>query len=184
MERESCQSREWIMVVKTELYWIEGPWAGRVAILPRPRGGDWLEDEVRAWRQAGIDTVISLLTPEEVNDFDLAKEAAVCQASGIEHLSFPIEDRSVPISRPAFLEMIRKLEKRLAEGKNIGIHCRQGIGRSSLVAVGLLVLSGLDTELALRRISDARGLRVPETAEQRKWLGEFARQLTTAVPKR
>ena len=34
----------------TELYWIPGPWLGRLAIMPRPRGGDWLEDEIRSWR--------------------------------------------------------------------------------------------------------------------------------------
>jgi hypothetical protein len=33
----------------TELFWIPGPWKGKLAIVPRPRGGDWLDDEVGGW---------------------------------------------------------------------------------------------------------------------------------------
>ena len=49
-----------------QLYWIDAPTGRRLAILARPRGGDWLEDEVRSWRGQGIDVVVSLLTPAEI----------------------------------------------------------------------------------------------------------------------
>jgi len=58
----------------TELYWIEGPWPGRLAISARPRGGDWLEDEVKSWRRAGLDIIVSLLTPDEEEALDLQRE--------------------------------------------------------------------------------------------------------------
>jgi protein-tyrosine phosphatase len=165
-----------VLTVKTVVYWIDGPWPGRMAVLPRPRGGDWLEDEVRAWKQADIDVVVSLLTFEEAADFDLSTEAAVCKAFGIEHIWFPIMDRSVPTSRTDALDLMLNLEKKLGEGKHVGIHCRQGIGRSALIAAGLLVLSGMDAETGFQRVSEARGVSVPETAEQRKWVMGFARE--------
>src|SRR5205823_15134454 len=80
-------------------YEIPGPWPGRLAIVPRPRGGDWLEDEVGAWSQAGLDVVVSLLTQDEVVDLDLAQEAELSRAKGIKFVAFPIPDRSVPLSR-------------------------------------------------------------------------------------
>ena len=43
-------------------YQIEGPWRGQLAIVPRPRGEDWLRDEARAWKDEGFDVVVSLLT--------------------------------------------------------------------------------------------------------------------------
>ena len=49
----------------TKVYWIAGPWQGRLGIVPRPRGADWLDDETRAWRDVGIDMVVSLLEPAE-----------------------------------------------------------------------------------------------------------------------
>lgn len=111
----------------TEPFRIAGPWPGRLAISARPRGGDWLPDEIRAWLRAGIDTVVSLLTATEAD----------C-------------------------------------GRPVSVHCRQGIGRSSLVAAGLLIERGLHPDEALRRIEAARHTRVPETREQRSWIDSFA----------
>lgn len=161
--------------MRTELYWIEGPWPGKLAILPRPRGGDWLEDEIREWRVAGIDVVVSLLTSNEVAELELGQESRLCEVHGIEFRSFPIVDRSVPASRKATLDFVKKLAKLLAEGKSIAIHCRQGIGRSALIAASLLVLTGIAPEAAFLRVSEGRGCSVPETSEQRQWLMEFAR---------
>src|SRR5438445_6662487 len=96
-----------------EIYWIEGPWTGRVAMMPRPRGGDWLEDEVRDWRSAGIDVIVSTLTSEEIAELDLGQEAALCKANGMEYLAFPIRDRAVPGSVRATAELLRQLESKL-----------------------------------------------------------------------
>ena len=67
----------------TQLYWITGPWAGRLAISARPRGGDWLEDEISAWQRAGVDTVVSLLTIDEERDLALEREALASRAAGM-----------------------------------------------------------------------------------------------------
>src|SRR4029453_13120873 len=120
--------------MKAQVYWIEGPWPGRLAIVPRPRGGDWLEDEVQAWQQAGLDRVVSLLRPDEVADFDLSKEKAWGQAHYPQFMSFPISDRSVPASRDAALALVHQLEQGLAAGERIAVHCRQGIGRVAFLA--------------------------------------------------
>lgn len=164
-----------------DAFTLEGLWPGRLAILPRPRGGDWLEDEVHSWQQSGLDVVVSLLTSDEVADLDLAQEARLCQAKGMQFLSFPIVDRGVPSSQWATLDFVRKLAKVLADGKSIAIHCRQGIGRSALIAACLLFMSGVNPETAFRRVSAARGCPVPETSEQREWIIEFAREERPSV---
>ncbi len=163
--------------MKTALYWIDGSWPGKLAIVPRPRGGDWLEDEVQAWRQAGLDVMVSLLTREENADLDLAQEEVLSQARGIQFIGFPIPDRSVPLSRRVTLELLKKLHQLLVKGKNVGLHCRQGIGRSAVVAAGLLIVLGMEPEVAFQQISAARGCPIPETDEQRKWVIAFAREL-------
>jgi len=111
--------------MKADLFWIPGPWRGRLAIVPRPRGGDWLGDEARAGRRAGI---WHSLTPE----------------------------------------------------KNAGVHCRQGIGRSGLVASGVLMSSGIKANEAMQIVSSARGISVPETPEQRRWIEELPSRVPAA----
>jgi protein-tyrosine phosphatase len=167
--------------MQVTIYSINGPWKGRLAIIPRPRGGDWLEDEVRAWREAGLDVVVSLLTTDEIADLDLNQEANYCEGHDLQFLQFPIPDLGVPSSREAGLDLLGKLYKALAAGKSVALHCRQGIGRSGLIAASLLVLSGLDPRMAFQRVSTARGFPVPETSEQRDWVIEFARKLATSA---
>ena len=72
-----------------------------------------------------------------------------------------------------------KLSEQLANGKKIAVHCRQGIGRAALVAICLLVLSGVQSAAAIDRVSGARGCLVPETPEQGQWIAEFAKPLVT-----
>jgi hypothetical protein len=107
--------------MRTELYWIEGPWPGRLAIMPRPRGGDWLEDEIAAWHRAGVDVVVSALTQEEVEELGLASEAEHCTASAIEYVVFPIPDRGIPDATKATAGLVGQLENCLASGKRVAI---------------------------------------------------------------
>ena len=165
--------------MKTQLYWLQGPWPGRLAIMPRPRGGDWLEDEIRSWHRAGVRVVLSLLTPEEIADLELSDEAKLCEANGIQFILFPIPDRDVPSSNEAALEISATLIELLNDGKNVAVHCRQGIGRSALIAIGLLAMAGIDPENAIKQVGVARGCPVPETVQQRRWILDFANR--TAV---
>lgn len=162
------------------MHWIKGPWRGRLAIVARPRGGDWLQDEILSWARSGLQVVVSLLTAEETNELELTGEADRCQAKGIEFVSFPIPDRGVPGSGSETLQFVRSVEALLVAGKAVGIHCRQGIGRSGLIAACLLVSSGVPPDAAFSRLTEARGFPVPETDEQRTWVHTFAPELVGA----
>ena len=166
--------------MKAEIHWIPGSWPGRLGVLPRPRGGDWLEDDVRAWRAAGVDVVVSLLTPDEVSELQLEQEEARCRKEGMRFLSLPIPDRGLPSSRDAAVELAGALTHALESDEGVGVHCRQGIGRSALVVASVLVSSGEDPASAFRIIESARGRPVPDTTEQRDWVERFASDLSRA----
>jgi len=103
----------------------------------------------------------------------------LCEAAGIEFHSLPIMDRGVPASHAETTAFLHGLDGVLKRGANVAVHCRQGIGRSGLIAAGLLVENGLTPEVAVRRISDARGIAIPETEEQRAWIDRLAATLAS-----
>lgn len=169
-------------VRKAEVYWISGPWPGRLGVVPRPRGGDWLVDEVRSWAAAGLGVVTSLLTPDEVDEFELQEEETQSRTQGLEFYSFPIPDYGVPGSQADLGELVGRLEAALESGRNVAIHCRQGIGRSSVVAASVLIAAGDSPNEAFRRIEQARGRPVPDTLEQRDWVARNARRGSMVPP--
>ena len=76
------------------------------------------------------------------------------------------------------MQHLEKLNRMLSDGKNILVHCRQGIGRTGLVAACLLVKNGMSPGAAVDLVSAARGLPVPETTEQRDWIERYAPAFT------
>jgi protein-tyrosine phosphatase len=166
--------------MKADLFWIPGPWRARLAIVARPRGGDWLEDEAVAWRRAGIDVVVSLLEDDEAAQLGLADERQAAEGQAVEFVSFPIPDRGVPASTEAAIEVIGRIAAELKAGHNVAVHCRQSIGRSGLLAAGVLVNSGVQAEQAMETVSSARGMSVPETLDQRRWIEELPSRVPVA----
>jgi protein-tyrosine phosphatase len=151
-------------------YWIETGIPAKLAIMPAPNGGKYLEAEIRALKREGTDVLVSLLTPEEDEALALEHEHAACSGYGIKFRSFPIPDRRVPTSTEAFLRFIDSLHHDLLQGRSIVAHCRAGIGRSSLLLASLMHREGLAVDDAFRRITQARRMLVPDTPEQLRWV--------------
>ncbi|PSK83566.1 protein-tyrosine phosphatase [Murinocardiopsis flavida] len=159
--------------MRATLFTIDAPCAGRLSTMAKPRGDDWLDEEMAALRDEGVDVLVSALTPAEMRETGLGGEPESARAAGLEFVPLPIPDRAVP-DPDAVLPELRRLAARLDAGAHVVTHCRFGVGRSSLLAASLLVLGGLDAEDAWTRIAAARGRSVPDTAEQRAWVARIA----------
>jgi len=140
--------------------------------MPAPRINERLEDVILGWRADGIDTVVSLLEAAEIPGL-LEAETELCREFGIEFISFPVRDKTVPPSLESVANIARVLAERVSSGQGVAIHCRAGIGRSATLAACVLIWLGVDREVALDMIAEARGVEVPETEEQRQWVLAF-----------
>jgi protein-tyrosine phosphatase len=152
-------------------YWI----TPTLAIVPRPRGGDWLDDEMGALREAGIDVVVSMLEETEAAEVGLEREEAAARGAGLQFVNFVIPDRSVPVSVQEFEAFLNGLEQELAANRRVGVHCRACIGRASVTTVSLLIRSGIPAAEAWHQVESARGFPVPDTREQREWVDRHMR---------
>lgn len=156
------------------VYWIATDGAGRLGTMARPRGGEWLADDLAALRGAGVDTLVTLLTEPERDELGLAELPSCCQACGLEWAALPIPDLDVPPLNAATVAFVARIAEGLRAGRQIVIHCRQGIGRSSLIAASALAMLDVAPSQAFMRISAARGRPVPDTDAQRAWVERFA----------
>jgi protein-tyrosine phosphatase len=155
--------------VRPTIYWIEKAAPLRVAIVARPRGGDWLCDEAQGLASEGVDVVVSMLTQAEINELGLSDEKLHCEESGIRYVNVPVTDRRVPQDAKAFFDMASELAREVKSGKGIAVHCRAGIGRSTLMVASILRVLGWSADEALAAIERSRGCPVPDTEEQRRW---------------
>jgi protein-tyrosine phosphatase len=155
------------------IYWIGDEATPRLAIVARPRGGDWLADELGGLKRAGLDVLVSMLTPEENDELGLTLEQSIAERAGLDFRAYPIPDRTTPSEFLQFQRFISELSKLVALGRRVGVHCRGSIGRSTVVAAAILITLGWRSNEALRAIEKARGCRVPDTEEQRRWIEKF-----------
>jgi len=79
-----------------EVFWIDRIGEGLLGIMPRPRGDDWLSDEIEALAKAGINVLVSLLTDDESAELALQDEEPHCGECGIRFISFNVRRRGEP----------------------------------------------------------------------------------------
>jgi protein-tyrosine phosphatase len=132
--------------------------------MPKP-SSEWLVDDVTHYRSIGVCKIISLLTNDEVAELGLAEERHVCGQNEISFLQHSIEDRGLPATDD-FAMLVENTFVDLKNGVSIAIHCRAGIGRSGLLAACILQKTGLTADEAIEAVSEARGVAVPDTADQ------------------
>ena len=144
-----------------EIFWIIGDPPAPLAIVLRPRGGEWLEEELLRLKEGGIEILVSLLEADEAAMLDLAEEAGLARQAGMTFLSYPIPDTRIPPDPAAFRRLVQGLANLLRAGKWVGVHCRGSIGRSTVTAACTLIELGWAPHAALMAIAEARGCMVP-----------------------
>lgn len=147
--------------------------AGTLSLGPRPSASTLVE-WARTLQAGQVDKVLSLIETTEIELFRLSDEPFVLAGSGIVHQHFPIADFGVPEPN-GFGSLIGSLSHDLAAGRSLHLHCAGGVGRAGLAACCLLVFNGRTPGEAIRLISEKRGVSVPETDAQKRFIETFAR---------
>ncbi|MEM1001014.1 MAG: dual specificity protein phosphatase family protein [Bacteroidota bacterium] len=152
------------------IYWTNHLEQGNLGLMARPKGNDWLFDEIRTLKIYETDILVSLLEQSEQAELELQNEQSICHELSIKFISFPIKDRSVPTNNQAFRTLVEELNNELEQGQKIIIHCRMGIGRTGMLAAGILMQHGYDANSAFELLSKVRTMNVPDTEEQAEWV--------------
>jgi protein-tyrosine phosphatase len=147
---------------------------GRLGVVERPRGGDWLASDMAELKRLGVDTLVSALVADELRTTWLEREEAEARAAGIHFHPLPISNLGTPTA-PAALDSLVALADEVRSGRFVAAHCFASVGRSPLIVASIMVLLGSQPDDAWRELEAARGREVPDTREQREWVFQFAR---------
>ncbi|MCB0502501.1 MAG: dual specificity protein phosphatase family protein [Bacteroidetes bacterium] len=134
--------------------------------MARPKGNDWLEDEIKNLKKQEVTYLVSLLERNEDFELGIDKEEHFCKMHGVNFIQYSIEDRSIPKDSGSFIKLVDQLDDALLNDNKIVIHCRMGIGRSSLLAASILIKNGIKRDEVFKLISKYRTLNVPDTQKQ------------------
>ena len=155
-----------------DIYNLELIGSGSLSVMAKPVAGEWIDDEFSGISNYGINRIVSLLERSEAYEVGLKDENIYAEKNQIEFVSYPIPDRGLPESVIEFSKFTKGIYHSAAEGNNIVIHCRVGIGRTGIVAAGVLLHCGFTAVQAFEHISNKRGVSVPDTPEQENWVIE------------
>lgn len=153
-----------------ELFWIAGASPGRVGTATRPRGGEWLVGDMNELVANRVDCLVSMLTASENVELGLTGESKAAGAVGIDFASIPIEDRGLPERTMPFVDAVTDSARAIRSGKSVAVHCRMGVGRSSMFAASCLISLGADPREVWGDITRVRGRPVPDVVTQREWI--------------
>ncbi len=169
---------EWPRIIRTlkqriklmRIYEIQNIGKAKLAMMARPRGGEWLTNEVAEIQKAGVQVVVSLLEAAEIQELALQAEKQICESYDLQFYHCPIPDRGTPPSETKFRQLLNELDMLLNEGKFIVVHCRMGIGRTGMLAAALSIRRGVNHNEVFSILSRIRTIEVPDTEGQKRWI--------------
>ncbi len=138
------------------VYWLPSNGLGRSGLCLRPRGSEWLLEDCLNLRAQGVHTLVSMLTKAEERELQLLQEFDCCNEVGLHFSSWPLLDRGTPPSILAWTQRFEQWSAGIGE-QTIVVHCRQGIGRSSLWLTAWLAWQGQSVAETLEAIAEIRG---------------------------
>ena len=153
-------------------YWVV---AGRFLAGEYPGAHDPTEarEKIAAFLKAGITTFIDLTEAHE-----LASYEPLLTGTEVKHHRFPIQDGGVPMDPRQMRETLAAIDRALAAGRNVYVHCWGGIGRTGTVVACWLQSQGRSPEEALAELARFwqtvakrnRRPHTPETSAQVAWV--------------
>lgn len=145
--------------------WLPGEAVGLTLCPGRRDRGRELAADLRALQGAGITHVVSLLTDAELEWAGVPELPDVLRDHFACHRVF-VGDQNAP-SEAEVHEAVEWVERALAAGGRVVVHCMGGLGRSGLLAAAWLMSSrGCTAEAALETVRAVRGPRAVESAPQ------------------
>ena len=146
---------------------------GSLAVMAKPKITANQSTVFEAIAALGTTHLVSLLAPGEASELGLQDEAALCASQGMRFINFPIEDMTLPSNLESYVAFTTDLHRNVSQGNQVVVHCRAGIGRSGITACAVLMHEGIPAGESIDAVTQARGVQIPDTDEQRRFIHQL-----------
>jgi len=162
-------------------YWVE---PGRLLAGEYPRTTDDTTSLVKlnALVDAGVRAFINL-TEKDEGLLPYNTLLAQCNAEDVTHERFGIRDVAVPRSHKHTASILNAIDRRIAEGRIVYVHCWGGVGRTGVIVGCWLARHGHPGEAAAARLRElwqqcpkSAGRQSPETEVQARYIVDWQEQ--------
>lgn len=119
---------------------------------------DRIENDLQSIRKWGASVVITLLELRELAMLGITGLPDRVLSMNMIWLHLPIMNMGLPdeLFEESWKWAGPRLLRLLSEGQRIHIHCKEGVGRSGVVAARLLIEAGIDPDTAMKSVRKAR----------------------------
>ena len=136
-----------------------------------------MEAEVKDLKKQGITTIVSLLENHEIRELSIDGFDKECLKQAVNHIHYPMEDRAIPDSILQFDAFAKSLKERIDNDEKLLVHCRMGIGRSSMISAAILLNFDAKLQDVFSFISEKRELSVPDVMTQKDFIERYQEKL-------
>jgi len=119
---------------------------------------DRIENDLQCISNWGAKIIVTLLELREIAALGIATLPGSILSKEMLWLHLPMGNNVLPAEdfEEKWHSVRDKLIHCLQRGERVLIHCKEGVGRSALVAVRLLIEAGIDPDSAIRAVRKAR----------------------------
>jgi protein-tyrosine phosphatase len=125
-------------------------------------------------RGAGVVLLVLLVEDRELRRWGDPRIADLAARAGLDLARFPIPDGHAASSAAQMDDIQQLIDGARARG-DVAVACMGGVGRTGMVAACALVRAGQPAERAIRRVRAIRHPTAVETAEQERFVRDYAR---------
>jgi protein-tyrosine phosphatase len=118
---------------------------------------DGIENDLQCICNWGATVIVNLLEAREIVTLGVAALPGRILSRNMTFLHLPMANNVLPddVFEKKWLLARSRLLHGLQKGERILIHCKEGIGRSGIVAARLLIESGIDADRAIKTVRKA-----------------------------
>ena len=129
-------------------------WPDQLALATRPGYNDDRERDIKTMVKAGIKTLWSFLTDQDIEKYELLDLEEELAEHGIRLRRSPIEDREIP-SIDQVDAFVKQLLRDLSAGP-VALSCSAGIGRTGTMTACFLIREGQSADEAITEVRSVR----------------------------